>query len=55
MVAMAAARDAPLTDVCSALDDAQAEEVSAAFKDLGIVTEITPLGEDAKMFWFLNF
>lgn len=43
-VAMARARDAPLTEVCSALDEAESDEVAAAFKALGIVTEITPLG-----------
>ena len=43
-VAMAKAKDAPLSEVVSALDDAQSDEVAAAFKALGIVTEVTPLG-----------
>jgi hypothetical protein len=43
-VAMAQAKDAPLSQVCSALNDEQSEEIAAAFKALGIVTEITPLG-----------
>jgi len=42
--AMAEAGDAPLSGVCAALDDAQSEEVAAAFRALGIVTEVTPLG-----------
>ena len=43
-LAMAQAKDAPLSQVCSALNDAQADEIAAAFKALGIVTEVTPLG-----------
>lgn len=43
-VAMAQAGDAPLSEFCSALDAAQSDEVAAAFKALGIVTEVTPLG-----------